>query len=269
MRLGSIEFINSLPVDLGLLSGAVHSPVEIVQGAPSFLNEALLSGQIDVSPVSTIFYAGHADDFLLLPDLSISSYSGVESVLLFSRVPMAQLGGKKIGVTSKARTTPALLQILCQTRFGCVPQLVSASVGSSGIPPGVDAMLLIGDEALIAKEKLSGQGMLIIDLAQEWTRWTGLPFVFAVWVARKEAAQSQAAQVDRVHEALLESRQWGFAHLDQVLSTARGKTGLPDALLQNYFSSLSYDFGQELQNAMKVFFNEALKIGLLQESVRV
>src|SRR3990167_6198834 len=99
LRLGSIEFINSLPVDLGLINGKVPCPAEIVTGVPTVLNEKILKGSIDAGAVSALFYAEHQDQFLLLPDLSISSESGVGSVLLFSRYPMKHLKARQIAVT--------------------------------------------------------------------------------------------------------------------------------------------------------------------------
>src|SRR3989338_8012379 len=113
LRLGSIEFINSLPVDLGIFSKQVPLNAQLVQGSPMRLNELLLQGDLDVSPVSLYWFASHSESLYLLPSLSITSGSAVHSVLLFSCVPAAELAGKKIAVTGKGSTTPALLEILC------------------------------------------------------------------------------------------------------------------------------------------------------------
>ena len=86
MRLGSIDFINSLPVDLGLRSGAVASDIQMVRGVPAALNEKILNNELEISAVSALWYAEHQTRFVLLPDLSISSESGVMSVLLFSQL---------------------------------------------------------------------------------------------------------------------------------------------------------------------------------------
>ena len=125
IRLGSIEFINSLPVDLGLLRGTIPSEAEIIQGSPAALNEKMLSGDLDLGPISVFWYAQHQEEWLLLPELSISSESGVQSVLLFSRHPFAELKGKRIALTGKGRTTPALLSILCQRKYGFMPAILS------------------------------------------------------------------------------------------------------------------------------------------------
>lgn len=263
-RLGSIEFANSLPVDLGILSGAVPAPVRVITGTPFFLNGRMAEGELDASPVSAIWYARHQRDFLLLPDLSISSRSGVQSVLLFSRLRLRDLDEGRIAVTTKGETTPVLLEILCRLRYGFRPQWVTAENGEGWIPDDADAVLLIGDDALAAREHLKGRDLEIIDVADEWERWTRMPFVFAVWVVRKEAAAADPAQVARVHGALLESRHWGFAHPEEVLKAAACKTGLDSRTLRFYFSKLSYDFGEDLKAGMRIYFEYAVRCGLLE-----
>src|SRR5438552_1392958 len=101
LRLGSIRFINSLPVDLGILQKEVPLNAQITQASPARLNEMLLQNELDLSPVSAFWFALHSDQFYLLPDLSISSDSAVHSVLLFSRYPLAELKGRKIAVTGE------------------------------------------------------------------------------------------------------------------------------------------------------------------------
>ena len=188
LRLGSISFINSLPVDLGLLSGEIPLTAKFVSGAPSELNEALLKGDLDISPVSTVFFAEHAELFHQLPELSISSGSAVDSVLLLSRRPVEDLNDARIAVTTKGRTTPALLEILLVERLG-VRAVFEAREVQDQWPEGFDAMLVIGDEALLWKERAVPQGLRVWDLAETWRQWTGLPFVFAVWAVAEAVVE--------------------------------------------------------------------------------
>ena len=178
-----------------MISGHVESDAKIFSGAPSTLNEDILSGSLDVSPVSALWYAEHQDKFLLLPDLSISSESGVGSVLLFSRYPMKQLKGRQITVTKLGRTTPALLEILCRVRYGFKPDFKVTSSRMDDIPENSAALLLIGNDALVAKERLKTAGYRMMDLAEEWREWTALPFVFAVWVVRRDIFSANPKKV--------------------------------------------------------------------------
>ena len=263
MRLGSISFINSLPVDLGLISGQVPTEAKIFSAAPTTLNQKVLDGDIDISPVSALWYAEHQDKFLLLPDLSISSESGVESVLLFSQFPLKKMKGRQIAITGQGRTTPALLEIICRSRYGFRPDFKMASPETQDIPEDASAILLIGDSALTAKEKLKRPGIYVTDLAEEWKEWTALPFVFAVWVVRKDVFLAQPKKVLELHEALLRSKQWGAKNLGEILKVAEKKTSLPRNVLERYFSRLSYDFNEGLKCGLKLYYEYAVRSGIL------
>jgi chorismate dehydratase len=263
IRLGSIEFINSLPVDLGLLSGEIPFLGRVIPGVPSRLNPMMLNGELDISPVSALFYAQHAEEFAVLPDLSISSDSGVMSVLLFSRHALGDLRHRKIFLTGKGRTTPALLEMICRLRYGFIPQTEILPAGRFD-PTQKDAVLLIGDEALLEKERLTGLGFEAMDLAEEWRRWTGFPLVFALWVARREALAVRAEAVEQAHEAILSSKNWGLTHLDRVLEAAVRKLGLPQSVLETYFSKLSYGWSLDLERGLNQYLEFAVRCGLLE-----
>lgn len=264
MNLGSIEFINSLPVDWGLLSGAVsHDGIRLVTGSPAELNDKILKNELDMGPVSAFWYAQHADKFLLLPDLSIGSQSGVLSVLVFSRLPLGKMidSDRRIAITGKGRTTPVLLEILCRMRYGFKPDFFLPE-DTDELTNDADALLLIGDEALEARERLAGV-YEVTDLAEEWRRWTGLPFVFAVWAVRRDYFADHAAETMRAHELLLASKQWGFEHLDRVKAEAKRRTGLSDKALDAYFSVLSYELDDDMKRGMRRYFECAVECGLL------
>ncbi len=264
VRLGSIAFINSLPVDLAIVKGIVPSNVEIVSGSPAALNEKILSGELEISPVSVFWYAQHQKKFLLLPDLSISSESGVMSVLLFSRYRLEEMKGRRIAWTGEGRTTPALLEMICRLRYGFTPQFKLIPSGAGGIPEDCDAILLIGDQALVMKERLADSGLQIIDLAEHWKAWTKRPIVFAVWAARRDFFLDHPDEVLQTHKVILKSKQWGLAHLIEVIEEAKNKTGLPETILKSYFSQLSYDFDERLREGMRFYFDTATKCGLIE-----
>ena len=263
LRLGSIQFINSLPVDLGILSGAVAADAQITQSTPSALNQKILQGELEVSPVSAFWYAKHHKELLLFPDLSISSESGVQSVLLFSRCPIKDLKGKKIGLTGKGRTTPVLLEILCRSKYGFAPQFAGCGSFLPGVPEDLDAVLLIGDEALLAKRHWKEGSWGAFDLAREWRDWTGLPIVFAVWAVRRDVFLFWPEKIAALHKALLKSKAWGAGHPGEVIQKAQEKTELPREILTAYFSGLSFDFDEKLKSGMRRFFKEASRCGLL------
>ncbi len=267
LRLGSIRYINSLPIDLGLLSKAIPFSGEIVQEVPAKLNQKMLEGAIDVGPVSTYFYAKHQERFEILPHLSISSHSGVQSVLLFSRSKPQELSGKTILLTGEGQTTPILLTILCQKIYGFKPQLEFFSTAFKGDPGEAEAILLIGDDALIYRKKMETLGYQVTDLAQLWQSWTGFGFVFAVWVVRRELLEKQQNEIVALHGSLLASRDWGLAHREAMIQEARQKTGLAQKELEDYFSCLSYDLDENLCKGMELYFQYAQELGFLDSKM--
>ena len=269
MRLGSIRFINSLPVDLGLMSGSVPFSGTWMSGTPVELNQKMLDGALDLSPISVFFYAEHPDDFLVLPDLSISSLSGVQSVLLFSRLKFRNLEGGVIAISGQGRTTPALCEILSRIRYGFTPNFKVMTMTLNDIPKDADAMLLIGDEALVARQHLKDSNIEIVDLAAEWQKWTKLPIVFAVWAVRREIFEKKPEAVLNAHSAILRSKAWGLKNLEAVYQRSYEQTGLPRDVIVSYFSRLSYGLDEELKKGMQLYLDTAVKCGLLKRVEKI
>jgi len=241
MRVGRIGYINCYPVYGAIDRGAVRIPAELVTGTPAELNDLLVAGQLDVSVISAIEYARHAKDLVLLPGLAISCDGPVRSVALFSRVPPTDLDKATILVTASSRTSVALLELLCRDLWRVRPRFVQARAEASDLDALAalphDGVLVIGDPALL----LAARGAYVhhTDLGDAWKRWTGLPFVFAVWAARR---QSAGAAVRAIHRALLEAREWGLAHLDTLAREAAAATGVPAEECRSYFAGLDYAF---------------------------
>jgi chorismate dehydratase len=262
LRAGSIAYINSLPVDLGLLEDAVPHALDIRRGVPSQLNERIGSGLLQLGPVSAMCYARRQRDLLLLPDLSISSESGVKSVLLFTRRGL-RLEAAPIATTAEGETTPALLHVLCRMRHGFTPRLLPSVDGEGPIPPGFEAALVIGDRALEWSARPLPAGVEAVDLAEAWRAWTGTPFVFAVWVVWREVYHSRPEDVRDAHEALLASKRWGEAETDAVVRRACRDSRLPEAEVRAYYRHLRHDLDERMKRGMRLFFDAAAECGLL------
>jgi chorismate dehydratase len=239
MRLGRIGYVNCYPVYGAIDRGLVPVEAELVTGTPSELNGLLAAGELDVSVVSAVEYAREADRYVLLPDLAVSSDGPVRSVMLFSEQPAEELDGATVLVSASSRTSVHLLELLCQDVWDVRPRLVEARTE----PRDLDALrtlphaavLVIGDGALLLSH--ASRYRHRYDLGEMWKRWTGLPFVFAVWAARRETPR---AAMEEVHAALLASKAWGLAHVDDLAREAARRTGLPMAQCAAYLSGLDY-----------------------------
>jgi chorismate dehydratase len=263
-RLGRIPWINESPVTRAIDLGIVPVDAELVTGTASELNDLMAAGELDVSLVSAVEYARNAGAYHLLPDLAISCDGPVRSVRLFSRRPLRELGGATVLRTASSRTSVLLLDLLCRHRWEVAPHFATvraeaADLAGLGHLPH-DAVLVIGDAALMLSA--DARYPVEVDLGNEWKAWTGLPFVFAVWAARRQA---DAARVRRVHDALLASRAWGLAHLDQLAGSAAERTGIPVAACRAYFEGLDYGLSYRHLAGLTDFFRRLAQDGLVPD----
>ncbi|MBA2627667.1 MAG: menaquinone biosynthesis protein [Gemmatimonadales bacterium] len=264
MRLGRIAWINCFPVYGAIDRGIVSVPAELVSGTASELNDLLAAGELDVSAVSAVEYARNAAAYHLLPDLAITCDGPVHSVALFSKRPVAELSGTTVLLTASSRTSVLLLELLCRHRWGVSPRFatVRAEAGDLGALAGFphEAVLVIGDAALVlgARDAYPHQ----VDLGAEWKAWTGLPFVFAVWAARRSA---DPVRVRRIHAGLLESRAWGLAHLDALATDAERATGIPAPVCRSYLGGLDYRLTYRHLAGLTDFFRRLAQDGLVPD----
>ncbi len=254
MRLGRIPWINCYPVTGAIDRGIIQVDAELVTGTAAELNDLLAAGELDVSVVSAVEYARNAADYHLLPDLAISADGPVHSVALFSKRPVEALDGATVLRTASSRTSVLLLELLCRHRWGVSPRFAtvraeSADLGAlAGFPH--EAVLVIGDAALQLAAR--GDYPWVFDLGTEWKAWTGLPFVFAVWAARRQAP---AGAVRDLHRQLLASRAWGLGHLDDLAADAATATGVAVETCRAYLGTLDYALGGPELEGLTTFFH--------------
>jgi len=264
MRVGRIGYINCYPVYGAIDRRITPLAADLVTGTPSELNDLLAAGELDVSVVSAVEYARNAKDYVLLPDLAISCDGPVRSVALFSKRPAAELDQATVLLTASSRTSVRLLELLCRDVWNVRPRFVQARAEAAdlddlaGLPH--DAVLVIGDPALLLAARHAYARRY--DLGEEWKRWTGLPFVFAVWAARRAAPRHA---VQGVHRALLASRDWGLAHLDLLADAAARATHVAMADCRSYFAGLDYALGAKHLAGLTDFFRRLAARGLVPD----
>jgi len=263
VRVGRIPYINCYPVYGAVDRGVVRLDAELVDGVPSALNRRMADGTLDVSVVSAVEYARESHRYLLLPDLAISCDGPVRSVMLFSKRPAAELGGRRVLLTRSSMTSVALLELLFEHVWRARPDFApgDAELSDLGAFAGEehDARLVIGDAALVLGADPASLGYRYsYDLGLEWKRWTGLPFVFAVWVAQRAVP---AADALRVHGSLIASRDWGLAHLPELARQAHEATGVARDVCEQYLSGLDYGLSYPHLAGLCEFFRRLVQAG--------
>lgn len=262
--MGRISFLNVLPIYHPLETGIIPHGFELVSGSPAFLNELMAAGKLQISSCSCIEYGRHPDHYYLVRDLSIGSRGPVLSVLLLSRIPINELSGKEILISGESHTSVALLKLMLRDFYNLTDVkfrsgLVTAQLHASEPPV---AFLAIGDEAL--RLRRCALYPYRVDLAEAWRNWTGLPFVFGLWVISAEAADSGRFDADP-GEILRQGRDWGLSHMDVILDlTAHGCPLSRDELREYYQNGLFFTLAGDELEGLKLFYQKLRAADLIR-----
>ncbi len=260
-RMGRISYLNVLPIYHALESGAVPHEYELVYGPPAALNNMAAAGELVAASTSCVEYARRPGRYFLLRDLAIGCRGRVRSVLLVSRVPVENLDGSSILVSAETHTSATLLRLLFNDYYKL--RGISYHIGSAteraatGNPPV--ACLAIGDEALRLRKHPAYPHVL--DLGEAWRAWTGLPFIFGVWVADR-ANLERWKGVTHPGELLAAGRDWATAHMETILDIAEANyPNMTRAEHAEYFGGLHYSLGEEEQAALALFWRKLADAG--------
>jgi chorismate dehydratase len=239
IKLGRIPYLNSevfyqdFPLDL----------VEVNDYVPSALSRAARRGEIDVGPVPLVTCFELEDQFMPLGDFGIAVDGKARSVLLFSKRPIEELDGRRVGITGESSTSVRLLKVLLHQRYGVRPaHFVSTK------EPQSDAILLIGDAALNNRAGLPSYP-LTYDLADLWKEWTALPFVFARWIVRRDL---NPEALDFLGRLLAKSLECGLERIDEI-ALARADLNMKVNEVREYLLGFNYVFGDKEKEAIARF----------------
>lgn len=264
LRVGRIPFLVCAPFFHRFFTKNFQNDGAIfVDGAPSSLNVLLANGEIHLAPGSSFNYALHPDKLVLAPNLCTSCNLEVQSVKLFSHLPIEQLGGRRIHLTSQSATSIALLKILFKEYICETPEYISGVEFSNQD----SAKLLIGDEALLETKRNAFP--YSYDLGTLWQLWQRKPFVFGAWSVHRSALTG--ALKNELYQFLgeLEISVADFRkHPQESLSI--WQEHYPCALsmedLKAYYNVLDYSFTDERKESLYMFFELACKAGLLERA---
>jgi chorismate dehydratase len=262
LRIGRIDYANCTPIFHALRELAPHADYRFVNGVPSQLNSLLASGDLDACPSSSFEYALHSDQYLILPHISISSCGAVGSVLLLSRLPLEELDGHSVLLSSESATSVNLLKVLLARRFGCTCSYAQTSLPFDEALQQASAVLLIGDAALRAS--LQKPDVHIYDLGDLWHNWTGLPFVFALWLCTLSTAHTHPEEIGDLSQLLLNAKELSRSNLESVADQALEASWMGrHRLVQYWRENISYELGPRHLEGLNMFFRYCVELGLL------
>ncbi len=256
LQIGAVSYLNSRPLIEGL-EGLLPT-ANLILDYPSRLADSLAAGDLDVALIPSIEYFRRRD-YEVVSDACVAARGEVMSVKLFCRVHPGNI--RRLAFDEGSRTSAALARVILAERYGVLPQSERLSMESSTFDSSADAVLLIGDRAMHNPPEPFVE---IIDLGQFWYDWTGLPFVFAMWVAR------QGADTDGIEEALSEARDLGLARITAIACEEAPKLGLSDEVACNYLTkNLHYHLTSAERSGLKLFCELAAQHNLVKSDVDI
>jgi len=253
LRIGAVQYLNTKP----LVYGLAEAGIDLQYDLPSRLADGLARDLLDVALIPTVEVLrqpGHR----VVSDACIGCQGPVMSVKLLFRTPPERVA--TLALDEGSRTSAVLAQVLLAERHGIRPRVEPLAIGAGSDETRADAVLLIGDRAL-ADAARGGAFQLIWDLGDEWCRWTGLPFVFALWAARS------GVETGGLAARLETARDRGLANLAAIAAAEGPRHGLTTTQCLGYLrDNLHYHFGDREREALELFHDHADRLGLIDVS---
>ncbi|MFN3420898.1 MAG: menaquinone biosynthetic enzyme MqnA/MqnD family protein [Armatimonadota bacterium] len=252
MVVGSVPYLNAVPLTWALHKIGFRGT--LVFGTPAQLSSWMEQGKIDAGLIPLAEYLRGVGSGIVA-DVSLAADGAVRSVLLVSKVPLFQI--ETVAVDRGSRSSVLLLKVILAERYGNVPVLFPMEPNLDLMLTKADAALLIGDAALLAQTSLRWQ---VIDLGQEWKELTGLPFVFAAWVIRGGANETELA------DWLVKSKIEGLRNLDIIVAEEVQKRNLDKSLVHHYLTEcIKYDLTESHIESIRTFNRLCVKHRFLPE----
>jgi chorismate dehydratase len=240
MRIGAVNYLNSKPLVYGL--GKLAPNDQLLFDLPSRLADSLAAGRLDVALIPSVEWL-RSPGYRIASDACVACRGPVLSVKLNFRVPPARV--ESVALDEGSRTSSALTQILLAELYGVRPRWEPLPIGYGPEATTADAVLLIGDRAMRPSEE---EFVEVWDLGDRWSSWTGLPFVFAMWIARPDIDTRHLADV------LSAARDSGVSHLAEIAAAEAPALGISLDLAMRYLGgNLHFTMGTEERRGLLRF----------------
>jgi chorismate dehydratase len=243
VRVSAVSYVNSYPFILGLKKHAVAEKIDLQLDTPADCAKKLLSGEVDLGlvPVAILPQLENAH---IITDTCIGSDGPVESVCLFSDVPLSEI--EEVLLDYQSRTSVELAKIIAEKHWYIQPKWINGTEDFIDRIGGKTAGIVIGDRAFKLKERF----LVVKDLSEEWKVFTGLPFVFACWVSNRPLG---ADFISSFSEAL----ELGLKNKGMAISAFAGNNEVD--MLRYVDEVISYHLDDKKREAMKLFLDWSSK----------
>ena len=270
MRVAAINFLNPAPLMWDFehppLASMLAQRYDVRYTQPSVCAAQLLSGEADLGLIPI---AALTPDLAIVPGCTIASLHQVRSILLLVKHPHTIETVRTVAADTASRSSVAYTEVLFRKFLARSPDVVPQEADPIRMLQDVDAALLIGDPALMARENRAAiedqvGPCLWIDLAAEWRRRTDLPWVAAVWAIRREALGRSGMTPSEIIHDLNESRDHGLAHIEDLVRAWTPRIALAPETIREYLTkNIHYVLDADCVRAIELFRRYAAEIGVL------
>jgi chorismate dehydratase len=251
MRIGAVRYLNAKPLTHALPQTAPWA--EVIFDFPSRLADRLAASDLDVAMIPSIEWL-RQPNYALVSDACIACQGPVLSVKLFGRVPPKKI--RSLALDEGSRTSSVLAQILLREQYEVRPEIQPLPLGADISEVSADAIVLIGDRGMAP---VNGKFEFIWDLGECWTNWVGLPFVFALWIARSDI------ELKCLAAALAQARDEGLRHLQKIAARESPNLAISEAECLTYLRDhLHFYFGPREQAGLQRFHDLAIRHGFVK-----
>lgn len=241
IRVAAVSYLNTKPLLWGIERSAVMDEIELLQDYPANLAKSLKDGSIDMALMPVAAMPG-IPGARIVSNYGIASDGDVASVCIYSQVPMEQI--ESLYLDYQSRSSVRLARLLLEKHWKKDLKLMEAPEDYIDRIQGTTAGVIIGDRALVQR----GNFPYIYDLAEAWMDWTGLPFVFATWIANKDLPADFLERFDAANAA-------GLEHIDEVVAA----NPFPAYDLQRYYRhNIHYHLSEQRRRGLERFLAEIL-----------
>ncbi|HTS08062.1 MAG TPA: menaquinone biosynthesis protein [Candidatus Eisenbacteria bacterium] len=258
LRISAISYLNTAPLMWDFEHGEAGRNFDISYTLPSACARALAEGSADLGIIPAAAYA-QIPGLQILPDVAIASRRAVRSILLVSQIPVELV--RTVALDTSSMTSVALTKVLFEKWLGGGREFVSMEPDIEKMLDSCDAGLLIGDPAL----QVDRRKYHTIDLAEEWIRYTGKPFVFAFWAVRGEALKEADPKLD-LPAIFRDSRDHGLQmeSLDLLQREWAPRVGLSETEVRSYLAeNIHYQLDAGCLQGLRLFYQYAAEINAL------
>ena len=260
LRISAISYLNTAPLMWDFDHGEAAKDFEIFYSVPSSCAAALREGTGDIGIIPAIAY-NSIPGLVIIPEVAIAARGPVRSILLISKGPLEQV--RTIATDNSSMTSVALTRVLFHKWWGGGREFRSLAPDLGSMLSQCDAALIIGDPAL----KVDRSRYHVLDLAEEWRRLSGKPFVFAFWAVREAALAEMNPGLD-LAAIFQSSRDHGLkpAALEQIVREWSSRLQIAASEVREYLTrNIHYQLDQDCLAGMDLFFRYAVECGAVDQ----